>query len=88
LQHYSVWYSKNPADFPFWEPISWVKAGGKSRDGSGKNNDSDEWRKHWEAVNDFRHRIGIGCEQTLGSVWGNLLLTVAASAPYLPPPSS
>lgn len=21
---------QKPADFPFWEPISWVKAGGKS----------------------------------------------------------
>lgn len=33
---------QKPADFPFGEPISWVKAGGKSRDDSGKSNDSDE----------------------------------------------
>lgn len=79
---------QKPADFPFWEPISWVDAGGKSRGGGGKNHDSDEWCEHWEAVNNFCHRIGFSCEQTLGSVWGNLLLTVAASAPYLPPPSS
>lgn len=85
LQHM---VQQKPADFPFWEPISWVKAGGQSQDDSGKNNDSDEWCKHWEAVNNFRHHIGFSCEQILGSVWGNFLLTVAASAPYLPPPSS
>lgn len=58
------------------------------RDDGGENNDSDGWCKHWEAVNEFHHHIGFSGEQTLVSVWGNLLLTVAAFAPYLPPPSS
>lgn len=33
LQHM---VQQKPADFPFWEPISWVKAGGKNRDAVGR----------------------------------------------------
>lgn len=44
---------QKPADFPFWELISWVKASDKSWDDSGENNDSDERCEYWEAVNFF-----------------------------------
>lgn len=44
---------QKPADFPFWELISWVEARDKSWDDSGKNNDSDERWESWEAVNLF-----------------------------------